>query len=674
MMIFFSKRSIVFGMLFNLLFSVSYTQEAKSKKIKHSHPVDNNILGTYRKVVGNREYTFNRTPRLELQFNDDGTITDITPGLNRNNVISTLDGKNVFYMIGYLIFSENYGKKYKAFENIYLPDGIYTIRQFVCDPNVAPDLNAFTAKIDGWGKNINGRNSTLSEVFLSIKTIGAKQSKSAQDITPDWLKVSRQMRYQDYSVLKDWSKYNKFVGTVYQNMGTTAEDYQKLGLHTEYVPDFTGPQENTWYTPSWHSSVFIPDEELYNHGKSWMQWVNYSPRFVLTDQIHEKVFGADPDIYGRSVQFYKGAYDELVAHNPSITNKRQTGLFGSYNYDDFTGAVTPEMLLEPRERYVESLTSHAHRVWDVFGHKWKPDTAEYYTRGLIDYRNINHMMYLYNNLHYLPYRLLYVNERVKIGTKTYKGIDKESNWLVFTWPATQNMVMDEGEYPGIEYYSTGEIIPFQNGEILSQQNFEIPAPWDEWINMGFWSTLVSNGFMLWNSPKSKFGTDTTKLNWWTDQPVYWTPEGGTRENYFSGKNGAPLTDANGMRNRLWASPQDAALAGSDAVWSIRDRITTLSHTGYSSSEGEFIARPGKAGLHLNGFGPLNIGQYVVKDAFDQKKGVAILGTGKGGNVIIYYNGFLAQHEYEDNVTVIVPGRKAINLGRVYGRQTVIKTF
>lgn len=128
-----------------------------------------------------------------------------------------------------------------------------------------------------------------------------------------------------------------------------------------------------------------------------------------------------------------------------------------------------------------------------------------------------------------------------------------------------------------------------------------------------------------------------------------------------------MTDQNGLMHRLWACPTDAAYAGSEAVWKIRDRIQVLEHISYQSSRGTFIAKAGSAGLHLNGFGALNQHSYALKDAYDDGKAVALRGMGSAGKVLIFYNGFLAPHEYEDNVTI-----DGVNIGRVYGRQTVVR--
>ena len=95
----------------------------------------------------------------------------------------------------------------------------------------------------------------------------------------------------------------------------------------------------------------------------------------------------------------------------------------------------------------------------------------------------------------LPYEIIYVNERVKLGTKTYQGQDREAHIISFGWAKAQSMV--EPLRVGIEYASTGEIIPYLNGELHSKENLEIPMPWEEAFTAGFWSTLIYNGVALW---------------------------------------------------------------------------------------------------------------------------------------------------------------------------------
>jgi hypothetical protein len=624
-------------------------------------------LGAYSTVIGGREFTYNKTPEFTLQFNPDGTITDATSGLSFDGTTNKINNNRVYYQIGYKIF-ENANGTYNRMQNLYLPDGIYVIRQFICNENVIPNLAQFKSGITGWNNGVTAANSRLSEIFLSIRTTGTSNSS----IIPGWLKVSRNFNFPSVAQPKNLATIDKFFCLVYQNRGTTAADYQVLGVNTDM--DYSNPaaQPNTWNTVKWPSvgAATMTNQALYNYGNGWIQRSGDSKRFVLTDEIPENANGEDPSIYSRIYHFYKGAYDRLVS-NAGVTDKRQTGLYGPYGQDNIT-INTNFLKYASRVDFEKSLTTHVHKIQDPATGNWAGD-ADYYTSGQINVRNMNVAYYLKTDSHYIPYELVYANERIKIGTKTYQNQDRESNWMTFSWHKVEpdlGLTDGQGNRVGIEYSSSGELIPFANGTILSKDNLEIPALWDEYANMAFWSTVVGKGVALWNGPGGRFGNDATKFNWWREgQQVYWTPTGASQENYVSQQNSSPETNGSGLEARLWSCPGDAAYAGMEAAWNIRDRIATLLHASYISSRGSFTANPGSAGLHLNGFGILNNNLFVVRDAFDAKKGLAIVGNGAAGSVIIYYNGFLSQHEYEDDVTV-----SGHNLGRVYGRQTVVKTY
>ena len=629
--------------------------------------VTSSLLGSYTTIIGGREFTYNRTPEFEVQFNSDGTITDVTPGISYDGTTNKLGNRRIYYQIGYKIF-ENANETYNRLQNVYLPDGIYVLRQFICNENDYPNLTSFKTSLGGWPNPVTATNSKLSEIFLSVKTNGVTNLS----IVPGWLKVNRNFIFPSVAQPKDLSTIDKFFGLVYQNRGSQASEYHALGVNTDL--DYGNPavQPNAWNTIRWpnHNASTMTNQALYDYGSHWIERSGNSRRFVLTDEIPENAQGQDLSIDSRMYHFYKGAYDRLAKFS-GVTDKKQTGLYGSYGRD--AGTINTDMLKNStRSDFEKSLTTHVHKYHDPSTGQWLGD-ADYYASGQIDVRNLNITYYLKTGSHNVPYELIYANERIKIGTKTYQNKDRESNWIVFTW---QKVEPEEGQRDangirnGIEYASSGELIPYANGTITSKDNLAIPALWDEHVNMAFWSTVIGKGIVLWNSPGARLGNNATMLEWWrADQPVYWTSTGGSQQNYVSQQNGAPQNNSNGLQPRLWASPGDAAYAGMEAAWNIRNRITTLSFASYNSSRGSFTASPGSTGLHLNGFGPLNNNLFVVRDAWDAKKGLAITGTGPGGSVVIYYNGFLSQHEYEDNVTV-----NGQNLGRVYGRQTVVKTF
>lgn len=619
-------------------------------------PTGSTHLGTYTTTVGNRTYTYNRTPFFTLQFNQDGTITDNTPGLTFGNC-NQIDSKNVYYMEGYSLLVNKDGS-YNPLRNLYLPDGIYTLRQFVSPVNVAPDLNAFKQKLTGWGDGVNSTNSKLSEIFLSIKTKGA----TSNSIVPSWIHPSRQMTYTSVAQPKDWK--GKFFGMMFRNDGPTIPQLNAIGVNVDMDFGNMNPQPRSFVTVRLgHAHIPSPDE-LNGLGRHFAERSGFSDRFILTDEIPENTQNMDPDIWGKMYHFYKGASDALK--EKGISNPRNTGLYGPYGGDNFTGLFNEFLLPASRETVEKSLTTHVHKGYGVSG--LGKDDQTYYASDQVSVRNANLSFYMYNNLYKIPYQIIFSNERLKVGSKTYQGQDREKGAIIFSWHKTQSLVEPFGK--GIEYASTGEIIPYANGEITSIENLEIPAPWNEYIQIGFWGTLVMDGVAMWNGG-GLFGKDTTKLSWWTDQQVYWTPRGGERQRWVANQNGAPGSSGYGLINRLWSAPGDASYAGFEAAWLIRNRTQKLEHVSYSSSLGDFIAKPGTSGYHLNGFGPLNRNLFTIKDIYDQKKGISLVGTGPEGAILIYYNGFLSVHEYEDNVKIRYNGIE-YNLGRVYGRQTIVK--
>ncbi|WP_439557702.1 hypothetical protein [Dyadobacter sp.] len=636
--------------------------------------VESKTIGAYKTKVGGRTYTYNKTPRLALQFNADGTISDITPGLNKAEQIDKLDGRNVFYAIGYGILRNSDGS-YQDLQNLYLPDGIYTIRQFVCDPGKFGSIEAFERQFNGWGENaVNINNAQLSEIFLSISS----DTKQGSNVVPSWLVVSRKLNFPAVLPAIDWAPYNKTFSTGYINRGDAQTVYQRVGIQP-YI-DLGNPagQPNTWHTIKAGMEGKVPDEYLYGVGRHFAERMGTDKRSVITSELGENAQGQDSDIYGRVQLTYKAAMD-LYREKGVESNPLYTGLFGDYGSDDFSGFFTEGMLNYSRSTYEKSLTS---KLFKGYGAQSNSDfdfgqnDHEFYTRDHIGVRNLNAKYYFWNKAYQLPYEFLYLNEKTKLGTKTWQGRDRERKVSIFTMCKVESFVSDQktGHKIGVEQSRTGEIIPFTGGEILTRMNSQPPAPWDELFTAGYWSMLLTGGIQIWDAPGSAFGQDTTQIHWWSDQSIQWRPAGGDWQPYSPGQNGAPQNSGFGLIHSLYASPIDAAAAGMEAVWNIRDRIQKLSHASYSSSRGSFKAKPGTAGLTLNGgSNPINLNLFIVRDAADEKKGLAIVGEGPAGSVAIYYNGFLSAHEYEDNVTIKHNG-KEINLGRVYGRQTVSKNF
>lgn len=620
-------------------------------------------LGAYSTTVGGRTYTYNKTPELELQFNQDGTFSDVTAGLDHTRKPNKLDGKNVFYMVGYSVHRNSDGS-YADMQNVYLPDGVYSIRQFICNPGRLRNTEAFEAGINGWGENgVNDQNARFSEIFLSITS----NQKQGNGIVPAWLRVSRNLNFPKSLPEMDWRPYNRSFSTGYINRGDAQAVYQRVGVQPYVEIGNMTPQSNVWHTTMVGRDVILNNDQLYDLGRHWMQRLGSDQYSVLTSELAENSAGKDPDIYGRTQRFYAGAFD--VLKEKGISDPLQTGLFGDYGGDGFYGFFDGGILFGPRSEYEESLTSHLYSGHGING--FSSRDHEYYTRDHIGVRNLNEKYYFWNHVYHLPYEFLYTNEKAKLGTKTWQGVDRERKVSIFSMDKVESFVeRPSGGKINIEQARTGEIIPFQNGEILTKMNSQPPVPWDEMFTAGFWSMLLTGGIEIWDAPGSSFGTDTTKIHWWSDQFIGWRKKGESGFSaYSAGQNGAPENSNIGLTNSLFASPVDACAAGMSALWDIRNRIQSLSHASYISSRGAFTAKPGSAGLTLNGFGPVNRSLFVVMDAIDQKKGLALIGEGSEGKVAIYYNGFLPAHEFEDNVTI-----DGINLGRCYGRQTYYKKY
>ena len=181
-----------------------------------------------------------------------------------------------------------------------------------------------------------------------------------------------------------------------------------------------------------------------------------------------------------------------------------------------------------------------------------------------------------------------------------------------------------------------------------------------------WANIISGGVINWDAPNSFLGYDATKFHFWgADWQAQWKPKGATEfTNYVSGVSGAPVNSEKGLMHRLYASPQDAHLAAADVAYDIMDRLETINYVAYTSNRNSFKPISGLAGFNLNGFGSTNKGSYNIYNIYNDKKGLALKGSGSGGDVIIYYNGFLSPQLYED---VEISGKSF----RAYGKQTVI---
>lgn len=632
--------------------------------------------------VADRFYSYAETPVLKLAFNSDGTLSDVTDGLDNSGPVTKWLGWNVFYMKGYA-FHENADGSYAKFQNVKLPDGIHTVRQFICNSDKIPDYAAFKKYLtDNGDKGVHQRNANMSQLTLTIKS----DTKVGNGIGRDWLVVSRTLNFPKSLPPIDWAPYNKYFAVAYINRGDDQATYQRVGAIPYVNPHSPIYQGGTWMTVKTAQGFIFDRQGAYNYGREWAKYMGSSPRSFITEELIENGQGQydqrNPDgsektmpSYEVTRYFAKGNYD-VIHEKTGIADKKQMGIYGGYGGDDFYGLNTLYHFLKgSRKDYESSLTDKIYKGLHYNGggtYGFSTEDHQYYTQDHIGVRNLNFKYYFWNKPYFLPYEFLYLKEKFALATKTYKGIDRESGINIFSTDIVESFVMDNnGGKINIEQASSGELIYYPGGVLRTRMNTQPPPPADEMFTASFWSHVLLNGIAVWDAPGNNFGSDSTKIDWWSDQKIEWKPNGSRDfQNYVSGQNGAPINSPDGLKNTLWAPVIDAAAAGMEAAWEIRDRIQKLSYVSYTSNRGDFIAQPGQAGFHVNGYGAPNFRSFALRDAFDQHKGLALIGEGNGGVVLIYYNGFLPAHLTE-RVKIRYAGVE-YDMGEVYGHQTVAK--
>jgi hypothetical protein len=480
----------------------------------------NGPLGAYSTTVGERTYTYNRTPEFEIQFGS-ANLSDATPGLDKSGAIHKLGDRNVFYAIGmYPLENESGGAQ--MFQNVYLPDGIYTVAQYVCRADKVSDFATFRDKFEGWnGLGVNADNCRYSKIFLSINSTNTQGNSTV----PDWLIVSRQLQWPNNNVTsKNWRNYKKFhaIGGINQNANVS--NYHNGGVTTYFSGQSGNPEPNTWRTDrlapnaidanGTHYATPPSNQQLYDIGRGYAIIHGNNINACYTEEYEENTQGHGGDINFRSVNQNKGFYDQINLATGE-TDVRKMGAFGGYGGDDYHN-VYGSGLNGGYSRYVESLTNHVHDQYYPPNDSWV-GTANYYASGAINYRNLNAKQYYYNKAYQTPYHLIYLNERIKIGTKTYEGQDRERNVALFTSPKTESFVAD---FTGgterrnwIEQNDTGEIIPYPGGELINKTNNQPPVPWDQFYTDCLWATIINGGVLNWDAG-SVYGGNPNKFHFW----------------------------------------------------------------------------------------------------------------------------------------------------------------
>jgi hypothetical protein len=618
-------------------------------------------LGVYHQKIGGRKYGYNKTPGFALSFEKAGTFTDVTPGLKDGEI----DGKKVYYAIDNFPLEAD-GGGVALMKSLYLPDGIYTLQQYVCDPVKIPTFEHFKQGFAGWGNHgVNSDNARRSQIFLSIHS----DEKQGNGTVPEWLETARVITYPKYYTRKNWRDYVKVQAIGDRNLFDNPADYHAAGVNTYYGNGDTG--DALWRTNRMHSYYNPSNSELYSWGRGEWELMGKSPNSITTSEFVENTYGRDTtNIQERLVHYDKGFYD-AQRENTGIADARKSNSFGDYGGDNWFGAFG-SFLTAGFENFKLSLTDKLYGGYYPPENRWYTDKVIYYGSGSsdlkpIDYRNLNHKIYFENSIRYVPYDALYLNERVKLGTKTFEGKDRERNVILFTSPKVETFTMrPDGSKNGIEFTDAGEIIPYPGGEILTKVNHQPPAPWGEMYTSVLFFNFVGGGTLSWDAGGT-FGGDSTKFDAWDGfEPSFSWRRTGEKEfrPYNPGQDGSPVKSNTGYINRLYSLPIDAQLAASEVAWKYRDKTTKISHVSYESNRGGYTAIPGTKGFHLNGFGEINREQYNSFHIFDKKKAISLIGEGSEGKCIIYYNGFLS-HQLSEKVTMQGKTFEA------YGRQLVI---
>lgn len=616
-------------------------------------------IGVFKSVVGAKSFTHNQSDKFIIITNSDGTISDVTPGMTAGTP-NTQEGRSVYYMLDYYPLKVG-ANGYVNFQNLMLPAKNYTLRKFIISTSAAPNFAAFLNLLDNpWPVQISIDNCYLAEITIRVKESGSVSY--TRGIEPDWLEATRRMNFPNMLSIKDTMPYGKWNATTAIN----TDDANNLAKYYDRGMNVWGLTANGFYTDKNISPTVLSNDALYSQGYGVGMAVGRSKRFICTDEIPENQ-GADPTIAFRMHHYYRGYMDALRSLHGSGLYVYETGAFGPYGQDRYLRSIDPGLVWGDRTTYEQAFTTHLYKY--RFADAWAGDTA--FLVDDINYRNMNLGYYMSNDIYYLPYELLSAYERLVRQTTTYQGQNRRRTCILYSWHLIQSLQTDaEGRGNGVEYNRTGEIIPFAGGEIRSRQNLVTPAPWGEYIEFGFYGNLIFDGVAQWNSPGARFGSDVSRLQTWHEMDgMSWKKTGDSSfGTYTPGVNNAPLHDTqNGLHYNMQASAGDASAAGFEKWWELRDRCATLEYRSYTSSIKTFTAVPGTDGLKINGHGTeTNEGQYVIHDAATQKAGIAIRGTGPDGDFISYYNGFLSGQEYEDDVTI-----DSINIGRVYGRRTVV---
>jgi hypothetical protein len=275
-------------------------------------PVTLDNFGTEALKAGGRTFTYVGTPVFELKFNTDGTVSDGSKDLQITSGIHRKNDRNVFYVVGGGHFSKADGS-YEGFQNIRLPDGIYSIKQYLCDPEKIPTYDHFKKYLtDNSDRGVNELTSTASQITLSVSS----DVPFANGIVPKWLVASRRLNAPKYLVEKDWYPYRKwiFIGSI--NKGDLQSVYQRVGLYPYVRPHDQINQARTGTTFKVEQDRVLSADEAYSVGRAWASYLGSSEKSYLTDEVPENgqgkygLNGAISD-FEATYHLARGEYDEI---------------------------------------------------------------------------------------------------------------------------------------------------------------------------------------------------------------------------------------------------------------------------------------------------------------------------------------------------------------------------
>lgn len=600
------------------------------------------LVGGYINTFAGREISSNKALNVQLQYNNDGTISDATIGLTFDGITNVINGRRRYYQMGGKAFVNSTGTVYNRFQSVFLPDGIYSLMVYDVIPSEVPNVSVFIANLEGYNQKLSNTTCHFHDLRFAIHST-VKVGNGSVDPR---LRFTRASLAHLIMAPKNWRAYHKWVAEGVRAFGITKQQYNALGVSI----DSSGAM--AFNTDKYWSSNYPSLTELYNAGVAAMNRMNQDVQSVLTTQYSEDLGGYA--VLNDMWSFYKGAKD--VLNGTGVQAIREMGLYGEYGDNKTISEYT--LHNEGLPVHQQSLTTKVQDAYQFGGNGWV-GKDQYYNEDY-KYRNVNRKIYFSGLGRTTPYAAIYDQERLSLGTFAYGG----RQICLYTMPYLEDLA--SANTPPIFAHS-GELIPFPNGEILTRTPEYHAAHWDEMHTAGIWYTLISGGVINWGNGV-ELGTDTNKLQTFGNiDYLRWIPTGGGEQTYVSGQNGAPVSGENGLVNRPIAGCIDALLLGAEEIWKIRDRITTLRLIPYTSNLGGYTPTGGSNGTLLNTHTTKNENFFDFYHLVDLKKGIAIKGTGSAGNVVVYYNGWLSQHEYED---VTLDGQSF----RVYGRQTVIKTY